>query len=167
MKVSTWVINRTWRGYSGPNVTFQITMYIQKQNSPSLHCGKECCLTKLVFSQSGGSFSLDGCIWHTSTDLSSCGIDSVGHTEAGSSIPIRGAMYSLQNPFKGYNKNPLSTDSRLGCICQAIDCDSPPSLKVHAVYPTVCTQRKIKLAFPSLWSTVLTDLSGVSLSSFS
>lgn len=79
------------------------------------------------------------------------------------SITITGRMYSLWNPLKARSSLP-PRGGRVGCIYLAIEYDSPPSLKVHGAHPTVCTQRKIKLVCPSLWSLEPTDLSSVSLS---
>lgn len=63
--------------------------------------------------------------------------------------------------FKGLQVRFLLLVAEQGCICLTIECDSLPSLKVHRANPTVCTQRKIKSAHPSLWSSVLKDLSRV------
>lgn len=89
----------------------------------------------------------------------------VGQREASSIHHGYGRKALSVESSKGYSKFASSYRGQAGCICLAIECDSPRSLKVHGAHPTVCTQRKIKSAHPPLWSSVLTDLSRVSLSS--
>lgn len=81
------------------------------------------------------------------------------------SLPLAQGASVLWTPSKGYKTIALPIGGGVCCVCLAIDSDSPPSLEVHGALPPVCTQRKIKLAFPCLWNFMLTDLSGMSLSS--
>lgn len=81
------------------------------------------------------------------------------------SLPLAQGASVLWTPSKGCKARALPVGGGVCCICLAIDSDSPPSLEVHGALPPACTQRKIKLAFSCLWSFMLTDLSGVSLSS--
>lgn len=81
------------------------------------------------------------------------------------SLPLAQGASVLWTPSKGYKTIALPIGGGVCCVCLAIDSDSPPSLEVHGALPPVCTQRKIKLAFPCLWNFMLTDLSGMSPSS--
>lgn len=81
------------------------------------------------------------------------------------SLPLAQGASVLCTFSKGYKMILLPIGGGVCCVCLAIDSDSPPSLEVHGALPPVCTQRKIKLAFPCLWNFMLTDLSGMSPSS--
>lgn len=81
------------------------------------------------------------------------------------SLPLSQAACVLWTPSKGYKTLALPIGGGECSICLAIDCDSPPSLEVHVALPPLCIQREINLAFSCLWNFMLTDLSGVSLSS--
>lgn len=81
------------------------------------------------------------------------------------SLPLAQGICVLWTPSKAYKRLALPVGGGVCSICLAKDCDSLPSPEVHVALPPVCTQRKIKLAFPCLWNFMLTDLSGMSLSS--
>lgn len=81
------------------------------------------------------------------------------------SLPLAQGASVLWTPSKGYKTIALPIGGGVCYICLAIDSDSLPGSEVYGALPPVGTQRKIKLAFPCLWNFMLTDLSGVSLSS--
>lgn len=106
--------------------------------------------------------------WHTGIDLSSFAKKKKKYPlvdKSSLSLPLAQGICVLWTPSKGYKRLALPVGGGVCYICLAKDCDSLPSPEVHVALPPVCTQRKIKLAFPCLWNFMLTDLSGMSLSS--